>query len=107
MQGSDHLAFGLLIVELGLPRPWSADHSAARPGLVSEHAFCPVMYGTRCPGSSAVSLGRGRRPPEGGTTVYVSAVIDRMLSIDDTNYRFEVGKTPKGWVVACKIGVQQ
>ncbi|GAB4823255.1 hypothetical protein N2152v2_010301 [Parachlorella kessleri] len=28
-------------------------------------------------------------PPVGGTTVYVSAVIDRMLAIDDNLYRFE------------------
>lgn len=34
--------------------------------------------------------GRGR-PPTGGIDVYMSAVVDHLVEIDDANYRFEVG----------------
>ncbi|KAL4421658.1 hypothetical protein ABPG77_001199 [Micractinium sp. CCAP 211/92] len=34
-------------------------------------------------------LGRGR-PPKGGVDVYLSAIMDHMVEIDDANYRFEV-----------------
>lgn len=44
-------------------------------------------------------LGRGR-PPSGGVDVYLSAVMDHLIEIDDANYRFEVGtwrRGERGW----------
>ena len=57
---------------------------------------CAAVYLLLAAGGAAaqqLTPFQGRNaPPEGGVDVYVSAIVDHLIEVDDSKYKFQVGE---------------